>query len=235
MLTTATLGGLTGPGTVTLSNTASSAVALSVGNNSSSTTFSGMLQGPGSLNKIGGGSLTLTGSNTYSGPTAVNQGKLIVDGWLTSSAVTVNSGGTLGGTGTLGSVTVNAGAHLNPGDLSSGALGIAGGMDFEGGELDIVGAGGSINSLSIAGNLILNDYPTLNVSGSLAIGTYTIASYGGDFSGQFVTPDLPANDTVNYGTSSDSSITLSVVPEPSAVVLITQAPLGCSAGHGGGG
>ena len=49
----------------------------------------------------GSGRQVLSGSNTYNGPTTVGQGKLVVDGWLTHSAVAVNSGGTLGGTGYL--------------------------------------------------------------------------------------------------------------------------------------
>ena len=44
-LTAATLGGLTGPGTLSLANAPSSAVALSVGNNGNSTTYSGTLNG----------------------------------------------------------------------------------------------------------------------------------------------------------------------------------------------
>ena len=112
-LTSATLGGLTGPGTLSLANTASAAVALSVGNNNASTTFSGMLQGAGSLTKIGSGTLRLSGSNTYTGPTTINQGKLTVDGSLANSAVSVN-GGILGGTGYLGSVTVNCRRNSGP-------------------------------------------------------------------------------------------------------------------------
>ena len=74
-----------------------------------------MLQGPGSLNKIGSGELTLAGSNTYTGTTIIAQGKLVLDGWLTNSAVSV-SGGTLGGTGYLSILSVNAGGNLAPGD-----------------------------------------------------------------------------------------------------------------------
>ena len=79
----------------------------------------------------------LAGSNSYTGPTTISQGKLTVDGWLTNSAVTVN-GGTLGGTGHLGSVTVNAGGTLAPGDPQgvlhlSGNLVLASGafMDYD--------------------------------------------------------------------------------------------------------
>ena len=75
-LTSGTLGGLTGSGLLTLSNTASSAVALSVGNNNASTTYAGTMSGLGSLTKIGTGTLTLIGSNTYAGPTTISGGTL---------------------------------------------------------------------------------------------------------------------------------------------------------------
>jgi autotransporter-associated beta strand protein len=79
-LTAATLGGLTGPSALALSNTAGAAVALTVGNNALNTTYSGALTGAnGSLAKIGGGVLTLSGSNTYTGGTSVNSGTLLLD------------------------------------------------------------------------------------------------------------------------------------------------------------
>ena len=109
---------------------------------------------------------------------------MVVNGSLIS-AVTVNANGTLGGTGHLSSGTVNGGGHLAPGNGNSGALIVAGNLDFESGELDIVGAGSSVTSVSIAGNLRLNGVPTLNVTGNLAAGQYIIASYGGILSGQF--------------------------------------------------
>ena len=127
-LTAATLAGVTGPGTLALSNSASAAVALSVGNNNSSTAYSGTLQGPGSLTKIGSGILAMSGTNTYTGPTTISQGKLTIDGWLPNSAVSVN-GGTLGGTGYLGSVTVNASGTLAPGD-PLGVLNLGGNLVF---------------------------------------------------------------------------------------------------------
>jgi autotransporter-associated beta strand protein len=224
-LTAATFGGLAGLGTLNLSNTAHSAVAFSVGNNNASTTFSGTLYGAGSLIKIGSGTLDLTGAESYSGTTAINQGELLVNGSLVSP-VSVNSGGTLGGAGNLTSVTVNAGAHLAPGNFNTGTLILGGSLDFEGGEFDIAGAGSSLTGLSIAGNLILDNAPTLIFSGSLAPGTYTIASYGGTLSGQFAAPNLPAGDTINYGTGSSSSITLTAVPEPGTLVLLAGGALG---------
>jgi autotransporter-associated beta strand protein len=66
----------------------------------------------------GPGRLVLGGNNTYTGPTTVNAGFLLVDGTTgPGSAVTVNSGGTLGGKGAIGGpVTVADGGLVSPGD-----------------------------------------------------------------------------------------------------------------------
>ncbi len=199
---------------------------LTMGSDNTNTTYAGNISDAGTLVKTGSGTLVLAGSNTYNGPTTVNQGKLTVDGSLTNSAVIVNSGGILSGTGSLTSVTAYAGGHLAPGDFNAGALILAGNMDFEGGELNVVGAGSSITSLSIAGDLSLNNDPTLNFSGSITHGTYTIASYSGTLNGSFGRLNIPAGDTISYGTGSNSAITISAVPEPSTLALLAAGALG---------
>jgi autotransporter-associated beta strand protein len=96
---------------------------LTVGSNNLSTTFAGIIQDGGvggSLTKIGTGTLTLTGANTYTGNTNINRGVLQVDGSITSNTF-VNHGGTLAGTGTInGNVTNNG--RVSPG--SAGAPGL---------------------------------------------------------------------------------------------------------------
>ena len=71
------------------------------------------------LTKTGSKILTLTGANTYGGGTIVSGGKLLVnntaDSGTGTGSVTVNSGATLGGTGTIaGAVIVNIGGHFAP-------------------------------------------------------------------------------------------------------------------------
>src|SRR5262245_14898153 len=61
--------------------------------------------GPFGFAKIGAGILELAVTNTYTGPTTVKAGKLIIDG-LIDSATTVESGATLGGTGRVGDLIV---------------------------------------------------------------------------------------------------------------------------------
>ncbi|HNX33460.1 MAG TPA: autotransporter-associated beta strand repeat-containing protein [Kiritimatiellia bacterium] len=66
------------------------------------------------LLKSGSGTLRLASTdNSYSGPTLVTQGVLRVDGSLSASAVTVKSGGFLGGTGTVADVTLEDGAGFD--------------------------------------------------------------------------------------------------------------------------
>jgi fibronectin-binding autotransporter adhesin len=71
-------GGLTGSGNIALHNNAASPapVLLFVGGNFGNTTYAGALSGPGSVTKIGGGRLVLSGDNTYTGGTIVTRGLL---------------------------------------------------------------------------------------------------------------------------------------------------------------
>ncbi len=112
-----TIGSLAGEGTVFLGPR-----PLSIGSNNLSTTFDGVIQDRGTLTKIGTGTLTLTGSNTYNGATTVTSGILLVSNISGSGTgtggVSINSG-TLGGSGIIaGAVTVGTnsgtGALLAP-------------------------------------------------------------------------------------------------------------------------
>ena len=82
---TFTIGGLSGGGNVTLQDTGAGAITASVGNNGGSTTYSGVLSGVGGLTKVGGGTLTLTNANTYTGTTRISAGTLQLGDGTTSN------------------------------------------------------------------------------------------------------------------------------------------------------
>ena len=52
---------------------------LTTGGDGTSTTFSGVVSGAGSLVKTGAGTFTLTNANTYTGSTTVNAGTLALN------------------------------------------------------------------------------------------------------------------------------------------------------------
>lgn len=163
-----TFGGLSGSTAFALTDNLSNAVALAVGQNDSSTTYSGILSGAGSLTKNGIGTLSLSANSTYTGATTVNAGKLAVNGRLAAgSAVTVNSGGSLGGSGTVGgSVNVLSGGHLAPGNsisttFSTGALTLAAGSTTD------VELGTASTSRTLANSSLTNDRTTVNGALSL--------------------------------------------------------------------
>jgi outer membrane autotransporter protein len=108
--------------------------------------------------KVGTGTLTLSGANTYTGTTTVNGGSLIVDGSIESAQTFVNPGGLLGGRGSLGGSLVNSGI-VSPGDFQ-GRLTVSGNYTQNGnGTLRIEVAGLAPNQhdlLAIGGHASLN-------------------------------------------------------------------------------
>ena len=112
-----TIGSLSGDGLVYLGTN-----TLTIGSNNQSTTFSGVIQESGGVSKTGTGTLTLSGSNLYTGTTTVSGGVLNVANRRGSAtgtgALQVNTG-TLGGRGIVSGATTigigsGAGAFLAP-------------------------------------------------------------------------------------------------------------------------
>ena len=155
-----TIGSLAGVGNVTLG-----LATLTAGNDNTSTTFSGLISGTGGLVKIGAGTLTLTGANTYTGPTIVSGGMLQVGNGGTVGNIVGNGsfgidrsdtstfGGVISVTGSFvkagtgkviltGSNTYQGGTVINAGTLAVSTdanLGTtSGGLTFGGGTLQFL-------------------------------------------------------------------------------------------------
>ncbi len=165
--------------------------------------------GPSAITKVGTGKLILNNNgNTYTGKTTVNAGTLQVNGQITASPVTVNSGGILSGTGTLGNVvTNNAGAMLYPGVNGIGQLTLNSNLTLNATSTNlfvVTTAGGVSNTVAVAGLLSPNgSVVEINTGGGqLAAGTYNnLFTYGTTNGTQFATAvvfDTPQSGT--FGT-----------------------------------
>ncbi|WP_423205666.1 autotransporter domain-containing protein [Pseudomonas kribbensis] len=189
----------------------------------------------GSLIKSGAGHLILTGDSTYRGPTTVNGGLLSVNGSLTS-AVTVNDGGTLGGSGRIGALTANSGGRVAPGN-SIGTLNVAGDVTFTPGSTyavelsptasDRIVAGGTASISGATVSLSLENSPTLLSTAeakSLLGHQYDILQAAGGIQGQFgtVVPDyLFIGGSL---ASTGNGITLSVERNATSFASVGQTP-----------
>jgi autotransporter-associated beta strand protein len=138
--------------------------------------WSGNLTGGGKLIKTGGGSLVLSGTNTFSGSTsiqggtmeslsssALGTGSVEVDagGMLrasstTTNAVTVLSGGIIEGAGGVGALGINSGGNLSPGVtigiLSAASLAPKGGSSLTWQVRDVgAGLGVGFDGVNVSG------------------------------------------------------------------------------------
>jgi autotransporter-associated beta strand protein len=116
------IGELNGSGT--LGGGTSGSPTYTIGGLDTDSDFSGAFSGNAKLTKTGAGVLTLGGTSSHTGATAINSGSLALMGTFGSSPVTVAANATLSGTGTMGgSLTTSAGAVLSPGAANGSSPG----------------------------------------------------------------------------------------------------------------
>ncbi|MFI5460266.1 MAG: beta strand repeat-containing protein [Isosphaerales bacterium] len=144
----------------TLDFAGSSAFSLDTG-----TTFSGA----GNLTKDGPTTLTLPGNSaSLTGPTTLNSGTLLVNGSQPGSAVSVETGSTLGGTGTVGAVATTGGT-VSPGD-GTGILNVDGNVTLD---------PSSTFTVELNGPAPGTGYDQLNVTGTVNLAGSTLSPSAG--------------------------------------------------------
>jgi autotransporter-associated beta strand protein len=164
-----------GPAILTVSNGGSFAGTIEDGTTGAATALT-----------VAGGTLTLSGTNSYSGATTVNGGNLSVTGQINlSSSVTVNSGGTLSGTGTIvPNVTVANGGTLAPGSSGNPIRTLT--INGNPANTNLTMNSGANYVATITGSAA-NDTSLTSVTGGAALaGTLTLAGSGGSTSQTYV-------------------------------------------------
>lgn len=202
-----------------------------IGASSGTGTISGSISeinGPQALVKEGGGTVALTGTNTYTGPTVVAEGTLLVNSpgsLAAASAVTVSNATRLAGNGTiLGPVTVESGGTLGGSLTLAGAVSVSasGILDATDASLPSVNAthtltlAGSLNlsvdrtrtpmasNLTISGNLVRGGtLRIINTGPELQLGdSFTITITAGSTTGTFASTLFPS---LGYGLAWNTS------------------------------
>jgi autotransporter-associated beta strand protein len=211
--------------------------------------IAGAIDGEGSLVKDGTGDMKITGNNTYTGNTTINDGKLVVNGRIsTSQLTTVNDGAALGGAGAVGALTVHDGGMLTPGNSPgnltvNGDMSIAGEYIWELASLFTDGRGTNYDTVTVTEGNVLITGATLSLNlGANApsqvafwqtdqVWEGIINNTGsGTLTGNFEPIDNSEWLSLGYfwtdQSGNDVNLRWTVVPEPSAAILVGLGAIG---------
>lgn len=194
--------------------------SLTLGGTSTGNIISGSITNGASalaIIKTNSGIWTLSGNNSYTGPTTISQGVLSITGSLANSGVT-NSGGTLTGTGVINGPVVITSGVLNPGVSTTlgETLAINNNLTLNGTTLIQIGKSGStpvsdsivgVAQINYGGILIVTNATgaTLN-SGDTFVMFSASGTKTGNFTNIIVTPSVaglttsfnPATGTLTF-------------------------------------
>jgi autotransporter-associated beta strand protein len=179
--------------------------------------------------KAGPGTLRLSGANAFAKPTLVSSGTLLVGGSLAAaSAVTVFSGGTLGGTGNVkGPTTVQSGGTLAPGNYGIGTLTLGSTLFLSGNTMMAISKNGGVltndvavvaSTLTEGGTLTLTNISTNALAAGDSFKLFNAATYVGAFT-NYMLPALANNlawDTSRLALSGNLAV--------AAIPIITNQP-----------
>ena len=151
----------------------------------------GPLTGLGGLTKSSAGTLTLSASNSYTGPTLVSAGRLVLastNASIAGSSVTVTNTGILSGVGTSGATALTGGGTIAPGTNGAGLINIAGALALKpSGNLNwqlqnaVGAAGAGYDHVAVAGVI---DLTALGAANKFNINLGTLSGASGETPGQ---------------------------------------------------
>ena len=184
------LGAVSGGALSTMSGT-----PWTVGAKNTDATYAGTITG-NSVTKVGIGTWTLTGNNTYTGNTTVSTGTLVIHGnqSAASGVVTIAAAGTLGGSGIIGGATTLNG-WLSPGPnfanltVSNNLTLTAGSSTY----LELSKSPKTNDLITVSGTLTLGGtLQVTNLGGTLTAGdSFKIFAAVGNGATSFATYNLP--------------------------------------------
>jgi autotransporter-associated beta strand protein len=154
------------------------------------------------LTKDGIGTMVLAAPGNLAGSTVINGGTLLVNGQLNGGTVTVNTSGTIGGSGTIvGPVSVLNGASLAPGGAAVGTLTLNNSLSLGATAVTLMKlnrTNAQNADLLVAGSVpFAGSLTVLNVGPALQVGD-TFNLFDGSLSGVFTTTNLPALASPTY-------------------------------------
>ncbi len=161
----------------------------------------------GGLTFVSSGTVTLTATNTYTGPTVVNNGVLVINGSLGTGALTINSG-VLSGTGIINGATTNVSSTITPAGAAIGTLTINNKLALQGGTVQFNLTKTSNDVVAVSGALSIEAPTTILVNfPAPGLGSYTLMTYGSfttDFNNLSVTLASP-NPRYNFTLTNDTT------------------------------